>query len=551
MAGESFVVGVDVGTGSARAGVFAVADGSRRGMGVYPIKMWRPRAEYAEQSSEDIWNAVGIAVRDALREAGIPKESVVGIGFDATCSLVALGKNDQPVTISPSGSDAQNIIVWMDHRATAEADTINAGEYDVLKFVGGKVSPEMEPPKLLWVKRHLPETWNRTLKWLDLADYLTYRATGIDSRSLCTSVCKWLYRGQENRWDREFYRAIGLEDLLDGSRVPDDVRSLGQAVGTLSMPAATHLGLTTHCTVAVGIIDAHAGGLGLLGSALGGGEAGETLETVVALIGGTSNCHMAASRDAIFVPGVWGPYFGAMVPGMWLTEGGQSAAGSLIDHIIQDSSAYNDVAYEADRKGVTVYALLNELAEKQAQEQGLEDVAFLTRDLHVLDYHLGNRSPHADPHARGIIEGLPLDSTLEFDARLYLATVQAIAYGTREIIEAMNAQGFRIGTILATGGGTKNPLWLQQHADATGMPVVLGRESESVLLGSAILAATASGAYTEVPSAMRAMTGIGQTISPNPATRRFHDAKFAIYQALYSEQLRHREMLDEALGKAT
>lgn len=541
---DACVIGVDVGTGSARAGVFRAADGERLGIGVHPIKMWRPMAEYAEQSSDDIWAAVGTAVREALRESGVAKEAIVGIGFDATCSLVALDAKDAPVTVSPTGSTAQNVIVWMDHRATSEAEEINAGGYDVLRYVGGRVSPEMEPPKLLWVKRHLPETWAKTAKWLDLADFLTYKASGSNARSLCTSVCKWLYLGQEGRWDHDFYASIGLEDLLDGTRVPDDVRPLGASVGTLTMAAATHLGLTTSCQVGVGIIDAHAGGLGLLGMALGGdGDSGETLETVLALIGGTSNCHMAASREAIFIPGVWGPYYGAMVPGMWLTEGGQSAAGALIDYVIEDSSAFNDVAYEAERKGTTVYALLNDRIRTLSAARGVSDEAYLTWDLHVLDYHLGNRSPFADPHARGIVEGLPLDDSVEFDARLYLATVQSIAYGTREIVNALNARGYRIGKILATGGGTKNPLWLRQHADATGLPIVLGRETESVLLGAAILAATASGAHPEITSAMQAMSGVGETITPNPSTRAFHDAKYEIYRSLYQEQLRHRELM--------
>lgn len=539
----TYVVGVDVGTGSARAGVFATADGTRLGMAVHPIRMWRPRPEYAEQSSTDIWNAVGLVVREAMKEAGVAPESVVGIGFDATCSLVVLGEDNAPVTVSPDGEDNQNIIVWMDHRATGEADEINAGGYDVLKYVGGKVSPEMEPPKMLWLKRNLPETWNRARKLLDLADFLTYAASGRDVRSLCTNVCKWLYLGHENRWDRSFYSAIGLEDLPDGQRVTETIRPLGERIGPLTEEAAGHFGLTTGCQVAVGIIDAHAGGLGLLGAALGPDTDPSELETVIALIGGTSNCHMAASQEAVFVPGVWGPYFGAMVPGMWLTEGGQSAAGALIDYVIEDSSAYKDISYEADRQRTTVYALLNKKVLELATEQELSDVALLTRDLHVLDYHLGNRSPHADPHAKGIVEGLPLDESLDFDARLYLATIQSIAYGTREIIEAMNARGFRIGRILVTGGGTKNPLWLQQHADATGMALVLGRESESVLLGAAILGANASGAYPSVTDAMRAMSGVGETVEPNPAVRGYHDAKYEIYRSLYAEQLRHREVM--------
>jgi FGGY-family pentulose kinase len=541
--GVRFVVGVDVGTGSARAGVFDVANGERRGMAVHPILMWKPQPDFVEQSSEDIWAAVGLTVREAVREAGIDPADVAGIGFDATCSLVVLGAGDAPVTVSPTGRDEQNVIVWMDHRATPEADEINAGGHDVLKYVGGKISPEMEPPKMRWLKTHLPDSWARAEKLLDLADFLTYKASGRDARSLCTNVCKWGYLGHEGRWDRDFYKGIGLEDIPDGRRVTDAVRPLGERIGQLTPEAAAHLGLTEACQVAVGIIDAHAGGLGLLGTALHEGDEPAVLETVIALIGGTSNCHMAASREAVFVPGVWGPYFGAMVPGMWLTEGGQSAAGALIDYVIEDSASFASLSYRAEAENTTVYALLNAHCEKLAAEQGLSDPAHLTRDLHVLDFHLGNRSPHADPRARGVVDGLRLDNSLDYDAALYLATVQAIAYGTREIIDAMNAQGFRIDTILATGGGTKNPLWLRQHADATGMTIVLGHEPESVLLGAAILGANASGAYSSVTEAMRAMSRPGETIHPDPAARAYHDAKYAVYKSLYQEQQRHREMM--------
>ncbi len=529
---ERFVIGVDVGTGSARAGVFAVADGARKGLATHPIKLWRPQPTFVEQSSADIWSAVGIAVRGALTQAKVAPESVVGIGFDATCSLVVLGEGDVPLTVSPSGSAEQNIIVWMDHRALAETDAINAGSHDVLKYVGGAISPEMEPPKLQWLKKHQPETWTKATKFLDLADFLTYKASGQDVRSLCTNVCKWTYLGHESRWDTAFLASLGLDD----SRITGNpIRPLGERIGPLTADTAAHFGLTTECFVAVGIIDAHAGGLGLLGAA--------NLESSIALIGGTSNCHMAASKEPIFVPGVWGPYFGAMVPGYWLTEGGQSAAGALIDFVIEDSSEYRDLAYRAESEGTTVYALLNAEALKLAVAEGLADVAYLTRHLHVLDFHLGNRSPFADPHARGVVEGLSLDKSLDQDTRLYVATVQALAYGTRAIIEAANAKGFTISQIVATGGGTKNPLWLQQHADACGLPITLGRESESVLLGSAILAAHASGDYASVTEAMTAMGQAGETIAPNPATRAFHDAKYAVWRDLYEAQKRHREAM--------
>ncbi len=529
---ERYVIGVDVGTGSARAGVFSVANGVRKGLATHPIKLWRPQPELVEQSSEDIWSAVGIAVRGALAQAKVAPESIVGIGFDATCSLVVLGEGDVPLTVSPSGSAEQNIIVWMDHRALAETDAINAGSHDVLKYVGGAISPEMEPPKLQWLKKNLPETWAKATKFLDLADFLTYKASGQDVRSLCTNVCKWTYLGHEGRWDTAFLETLGLNDPRITS---NPIRPLGERIGPLTEDAAAHFGLTTQCFVAVGIIDAHAGGLGLLGAA--------DLEKSIALIGGTSNCHMAASKEPIFVPGVWGPYFGAMVPGYWLTEGGQSAAGALIDFVIEDSSAFRNLAAQAESEETTVYALLNQEAQKLSDTEGLADVAYLTRNLHVLDFHLGNRSPFADPHARGVVEGLSLDKSLVQDIRLYVATVQALAYGTRAIIEAANAQGFTISQIVATGGGTKNPLWLQQHADACGIPITLGKESESVLLGSAILAAHASGDYASVTEAMKAMGRAGETIMPNPTTRTFHDAKYAIWRDLYDAQKRHRDVM--------
>lgn len=546
---EQYVVGVDVGTGSARAGVFTLT-GERLGMATQAIKMWRPKPEYAEQSSNDIWEAVGFAIREAVQESGVASEAIIGIGFDATCSLVALDGENNPVTVSPDGDPTQNIIVWMDHRATQEADEINSGNYEALQYVGGKFSPEMEPPKLLWLKRHLPDTWADTAKFLDLADFLTYQATGQDVRSLCTNVCKWGYRGQENRWDTAFYDAIGIGDVLTRGQVGSDIRPPGECIGTLTPEAAAHFGLTTDCVVGVGIIDAHAGGLGLMGAAWEGKDDSDpaALETVIALIGGTSNCHMAASREPKFIDGVWGPYFGAMVPGRWLTEGGQSAAGQLIDHIIEDSSAFADLAYVAEERGTTIYTILNQCVEQQRIDNGLAHAAYLTRHLHVLDYHLGNRSPHADPQAKGVVDGLPLDLSSDFDARLYLATIQAIAYGTREIIEKLNQQGFSISRILATGGGTKNALWLQEHADVTGLPVVLGRETESVLLGAAILGANASGAFPSVTEAMRAMGKSGTIIEPNADVRAYHDAKYTVYKSLYAMQLEHRAIMGAVEG---
>lgn len=108
---------------------------------------------------------------------------VLGIGFDATCSLVAINDTGQPVTVSISKDPQRNIVLWQDHRAVAEASEINTTRHPVLSFVGGCISPEMQPPKLLWLKRNLREDcWEKATHFLDLADYLTYRATSSTVR---------------------------------------------------------------------------------------------------------------------------------------------------------------------------------------------------------------------------------------------------------------------------------------------------------------------------------------------------------------------------------
>src|SRR6478672_5637012 len=210
--GTAFL-GIDAGTGSVRAALFD-DNGQRLGLGTHAIQTWRPQDDFVEQSSEDIWAAVGAAVRKALAQSGVPAEGVRGIGFDATCSLVLLDEHDRPVTVSPTGQDEHNVIVWMDHRATEQAVRISEAKHDVLRYVGGVMSPEMQTPKLLWLKEHLPSAFAGAARFLDLPDFLTYRATGIDVRSLCTTVCKWTYLGHEERWDDRYFREIGLGELV-------------------------------------------------------------------------------------------------------------------------------------------------------------------------------------------------------------------------------------------------------------------------------------------------------------------------------------------------
>ena len=198
-------IGVDVGTGSARAGVFD-GTGGLIASAKRAIAIWREPENIVEQSSDDIWRAVTAAVREAVEASGLPPRAFAGMGFAATCSLVVLDPDGRPLSVSPTDAPERDVIVWMDHRAIADADRINAGGHQALRYVGGAISPEMQTPKLAWLARRKPETFARAGHFFTLTDYLAWRATGALQRSICTVACKFAYLAHERRWDGELLR---------------------------------------------------------------------------------------------------------------------------------------------------------------------------------------------------------------------------------------------------------------------------------------------------------------------------------------------------------
>src|SRR6202795_4155920 len=217
-------IGVDVGTSSARTGVFD-EKGSLLATARRPITVWHEAGNVVEQSSSEIWAACAASVRAAMAEAALPPSAIKGMGFDATCSLVVLDAAANPLTVSSSGDERRNVVVWMDHRAIAEARLVNDTHDDVLRYVGGSISPEMEIPKLLWLKRYLPSSYRSAGHFFDLADYLSFRATGSTLRSICTLACKWHYLAHEQRWSNSYFERVGLGDLAS-----DDYAKIGRQI---------------------------------------------------------------------------------------------------------------------------------------------------------------------------------------------------------------------------------------------------------------------------------------------------------------------------------
>jgi hypothetical protein len=518
------VVAVDIGTASARAGVFD-RSGRLLARAKHPIMMQRPATNHAEHDSEDIWRSACQAVRQALADARIAAEQVAAIGFDATCSLVARDREGRQLTVSTTGEDRFDTVVWLDHRAIAEAGELSAHGHPVLDFSGGSLSPEMEMPKLMWLKRHLPQTWARAGYFFDLADFMTWKATGSSARSRCTVTAKWNYLAHETPgWQPDYLAQAGLEDLLERASLPAGTVNAGDSIGTLSLEAARDLGLDPECRVSAGLIDAYAGAFGVLA---GAGE-GKSLERSVALIGGTSSCIVSFSSEAKPGRSLWGPYYEAVLPGHWLVEGGQSATGALLDYIVRMHAAGGEPSSDLLARVI-----------KRVQELRAQHGPNPASDLLILpDFH-GNRSPLADPHATGVVSGLTLDTSFDGLCHLYWRTCVAIALGIRHILETMSGYGYSFETLHLTGGHVHNPLLVELYADVTGCTVVIPQTEDAVLLGTAMTAAAAGGLYDSVAAAGEGMAAHGQERQPDAEAAKLYERDYRRFLAM----IRHRAEL--------
>jgi D-ribulokinase len=522
-------IGVDVGTSSARAGVFDET-GILLATARCPITVWHEAGNVVEQSSSEIWAACMTAVRAAMVEAALPPSAVKGIGFDATCSLVVLDGAGNPLTVSGSGDPRRNVIVWMDHRASLEARAVNDTSDDVLRYVGGSISPEMEIPKLLWLKRHLSSTWNSAGHFLDLADFLSFRATGSSIRSTCTLTCKWNFLAHERRWSQSYFERVGLGDLAaEGyAKIGKDVVAPGTALGSgLTPAAALEFGLLPGTPVGASLIDAHAGGVGMVGGRVTPDQSVDVCGRL-AYIMGTSACIMATTPEPRFVPGVWGPYYSGMVPGFWLNEGGQSAAGAAIDHLVRSHPAYPEVVAAARAAGVEILEYLEQRIVARSPDPGR--AALCAGDVHVFPEFLGNRSPFADPESRAIVAGLNLDTDIGSMERLFVAGLCGLAYGLADVVDAFRSHGVASELMVIGGGAGRSSLVRQIMADTAGLTVALPETQEPVLLGAAMLGAVAGRSYASIADAMASMSAIGWRSQPTaPEMVEFHRAKRVVH----------------------
>lgn len=477
-------LGIDLGTTCARAGVVSDS-GAVLSIAEEPLTTRHERPGHAEQDVTSWWPAVCAATRRAVSASHLPPAGIGGVGLSATSStVVLLDAADRPV--SPA-------VLWMDVRAAEEAAE-TAVAHPVLRYSGGSDAAEWLVPKAMWFRRHEPTTYARASRIVEALDYLTFLLTAEWVGSVLTATCKWNYDPFQRAFSQELFEALGVPDLAD--KLPSRIEPVGSVAGSLTLAAATDLGLLPGVPVAVGGIDAHMAVPGT--GAMGGGS--------LCMIGGTSVVLMLVTDQASYGRGIWGPYPEVFGPGTWLLEGGQVSGGSIL-------------TWFRNLLGHDTHEQLIGAAER---------VPAGRTGLLALDYFQGNRTPYRDDRLRGGVVGLSLHHGA---GHVYRALAEAIAYGTRHATEAIETLGGPCREIVVAGGIRRNRLWLQTTADILQRPVVLTAETDASLLGAAVAAAVAGGAHDGLAAASRAMTRRTKVIEPERALADVHNAGYAAYIA--------------------
>jgi len=524
----SYVVGVDFGTLSARAVVVDARDGAEVGSAVHDYRhgvMDRILAatgaelppQWALQDPDDYLEALAAAVPEAVRNAGVSADEVVGIGTDFTASSpLPVIADGTPLCKVPGFEDRPHAYVklWK-HHAQHQADRVNAvaeqrGELWLARY-GGRISSEWEFAKALQVLEEDPEAYERMDRWLESADWIVWQLCGHETRSVCTAGYKAIH--QDGAYPSvDYLRALDerFEDFVS-AKLECPLSPLGARAGDLTAEAAGWTGLPEGIAVAVGNVDAH-----VTAPAARAIDHGQML-----MIMGTSTCHVMNSEGLAEVPGMCGVVRDGIVPGLYGYEAGQTGVGDIFGWFVEQAvpPRYHE---QARALGIDLHEHLSQLAAEQ--EVG-------AHGLVALDWNNGNRSVLVDHELSGLIVGLTLATRAE---DVYRALVEATAFGTRVILDAFADAGLPVGELFAAGGLVKNPLVMQVYADVTRMPLHLIGSEQGPALGSAMHAAVAAGVHPDIRAAAAAMGKVSRdAYVPDAARADAYDALYEHYVRLH------------------
>jgi L-ribulokinase len=524
-----YTLGIDYGTNSVRALVVRCADGAELGSATvnYPSGaqgvLLDPRDHHlARQHPGDYLFGLEKSVRAALAQAkktrGFDAAKVIGLGVDTTgSSPIPVDARNVPLALSPKWKKNLHAQCWLwkDHTSHREAALITAlaaqHRPQFIAKCGNTYSSEWFWSKLWHCRTVAPAVFQAAYSWVELADWVPSVLAGVTDprqvkRGICCAGHKALY---SDDWgglpDKEFLALLdpALADLRD--RLYAKAYDATERAGLLCPAWAAKLGLPAGIPIAIGEMDVHYG-------AIGCGVAEGTLVKII----GTSTCDcgvVSASKPVRDIPGICGIVPGAILPGFYGIEAGQSAVGDIFKWWVE-------VVGEGD--AARHLRLTKEVEKQQPGAAGLL----------ALDWQNGNRTILVDPLLTGLILGCTLHTT---QAEIYRALIEATAFGARAILERIKEYGVPVDRIVCAGGiAEKNPLLMQIYADVTGCTMLVSGSSQACALGSAVSAAVLAGAHKDFPTAQRKMTSLKKiSYKPKPAAQKTYNELYALYRQVH------------------
>jgi L-ribulokinase len=530
-----YAIGIDFGTESGRAVLVDVANGREIATAVYPYSHSvideklpytniRLEPDWALQDPQDYVRTFQYAIPAVLKQSGVNAEDVIGIGIDFTaCTMLPTKADGTPLCEMPEFRNKPHawVKLWKHHAAQPEADLINAtaramGEAWLDRY-GGKISSEWFFAKTLQILNEDPEIYKAADRLIEAADWVIWQLTGKETRNSCTAGYKAMWSKREGFPSKDYFASLhpALATVIE-DKLSTDIRSAGELAGGLTEEAAHWTGLKPGIAVAIANVDAH----------VAVPAATVTESGRMAMIMGTSICHMVLGKEEHIVPGMCGYVEDGIIPGFFGYEAGQSCVGDHFAWFVENCvpATYQ---HEAEERGIDIHQLLEEKAKQlKVGESGLL----------ALDWWNGNRSVLVDVDLTGLLLGATLSTKAE---EIYRALIEATAYGTRIIVETFRQNGVPIHELVACGGlPEKNKLLMQIYADVTGCPIKISASQQTPALGSAMFGAVAAGkalgGYDSIYDAAKVMAHLkDEMYVPIPENQKAYEPLYAEYVILH------------------
>jgi xylulokinase len=495
---SSYLLGIDIGTYESK-GVLTDLHGQILAQAAVAHELSIPRAGWAEHDADAVWwHDFTFLCRDLLRQSAVPPQAIGAVGVSAIGPCV--------LPIDAAGHPLRPAILYgIDTRAAAEVEELTAalGAGWIEQTAGAPLSSQSAGPKILWLRRHQPETWARTQRILTSTSYLVYRLTGravIDHYTAAAYAP--LYSLAERRWDEQ-----ALAQICPRALLPDLVWTT-DVTGHVTPAVAIETGLAPGTPVIAGTADAAAEAVS--GGAVHPGDLMLMYGTTLFFI---QIVHSLA-RPGLLWPTVY------LEPDSYALAGGMSTTGALTHWFRNHFAEHLLTAQQSG--GLNAFGVLADEAAR---------VSPGANGLLLLPYFSGERTPIHDPLARGLIAGLSLAHTR---GHLYRALLEGVAYGIRHNLETFAASGGASSRLIAVGGGVKNRLWLQIVSDVTGQPQTV-RTTPGAAYGDALLAGVGAGLLPSIDAVSGWLDPNPEIVRPDPAVKSLYDQYYALFRRLYED----------------